>query len=123
MNNIISYKYLEDSNLNEVKEVFGSIASDHTHISDGFSFGAFIDIIEVADSYRRKGVASGLILRAMDRVKELGLYQIEAWSSEDKIEAIHMWKKNGFGICFASIISGRTGNPVYGFKVAKSFLF
>ena len=102
------------------------IIESHMHLTNGISFVAkieneligmislcwkklininpktiegYIDIIEVKNKYRRKGIASLLIKKAEKICKKEKAYQIRAWSSEDKIEAIQMWRSLKFGIC------------------------
>ena len=60
---------------------------------------AFIMDIEVLPEYRRRGIARSMIAMATDRAVNYGAYQIRAWSSNDKTEAIPMWKALGFGMC------------------------
>jgi len=81
------------------------------------TFDWYIDILEVSKDYRRKGIASQLIELAIQRAKEAGVYQIRSWSSEDKIEAIPMWKALGFGLCPAT--THPQGKEVKGYFVAK----
>jgi hypothetical protein len=52
-----------------------------------------------------------------ERAKEAGIFQVRAWSSEDKIEAVLMWKALGFGICPATTYP--QGKEVKGFFVTK----
>jgi hypothetical protein len=51
------------------------------------------------------------------RAREHGAYQLRAWSSEDKIEAIPMWKQLGFGLCPATVFP--RGQEVRGYFVIK----
>ena len=81
------------------------------------SFDWYIDILEVHEEYRRKGIATHLINIVCERAKQSGVYQIRAWSSEDKIEAILMWKALGFGLCPA--ITYPQGKEVKGYFVVK----
>jgi GNAT superfamily N-acetyltransferase len=119
-------------------------AARHMHLTDGFSimalegailaglisvyckalpaplletFDWYIDILEVQKDYRRRGIASHLIELVIQRAKEAGVYQIRSWSSEDKIEAIPMWKALGFGLCPATAYP--QGKEVKGYFVAK----
>lgn len=80
---------------------------------------AFIDIIEVFEAYRRKGIARKMIEMIIKHAKHEKAFQIRAWSSDDKKEAMPMWKTFGFGMCPISIISQKTGNPIKGYFVAK----
>lgn len=120
----------------------GSVAEKHLHLDDGFSIVAadggkiagiiavcrrplppplsgtyegFIDIIEVKPEYKRKGVARKMIGLSAERCREAGYCQLRAWSSEDKIEAIPMWKTLGFGLAPASIPA--KGGEVKGYFV------
>jgi len=112
-----------------VGQVMGEVAERHLHLDDGFSIVAlhedqpvgiisvhpralpapldgtyegYIDIIEVACGYRRRGIARRLVEMSMERARGQGLHQLRAWSSEDKTEAIPMWKALGFGLCPAT---------------------
>ena len=66
-------------------------------------FEGYIDIIEVKEEYRRLGIATMLIRELKKLTQEKDVYQIRAWSSEDKKVAIKMWRNLGFGICPAKI--------------------
>ena len=77
----------------------------------------FIDIIEVQESVRREGIGRRLIQMAQMRCRERKVYQLRAWSSEDKKEAIPMWHALGFGLCPATEYP--KGQPVRGYFVAK----
>lgn len=123
---------------------WGEKAARHMHISDGFSiiaiegemlvglistywkklprpldddFDAYIDILEVHKDFRRQGIATRLIEISMQRARQKGMRQIRSWSSEDKIEAIQMWKALGFGLCPATAYP--KGQEVKGFFVTK----
>src|SRR5574341_1532482 len=105
---------------------WGEHAALHMHIIDGFSivafhgemlvglisaywwellaplngeFDAYIDILEVHQDFRRQGIATRLIEMSMERAKQKGMYQIRAWSSGDKIEAMQLWRALRFGLC------------------------
>ena len=60
---------------------------------------ASINDIDVLDDYRRRGIARRLIELAAERARQDGACQLSAWSTDDKIEAIPMWKALGFGLC------------------------
>jgi ribosomal protein S18 acetylase RimI-like enzyme len=81
------------------------------------TFEWYIDILEVHKNYRRKGIATHLIQMVCERAKETGIYQIRSWSSEDKVEAIPMWKALGFGLCPATTYP--QGKEVKGYFVAR----
>ncbi len=112
-----------------VGEVMGEVAERHIRLSDGFAFVAmdgetpvgliavyrqslpaplpetyegFINIIEVAEAYRRHGIGRRLVEMSIDRCRAQELHQIRAWSSEDRDEAILMWKALGFALCPAT---------------------
>jgi GNAT superfamily N-acetyltransferase len=129
---------------NRVAVEWGENAARHMHLTDGFSTVAFdrgllvglisvyrrqlpyplvesfdwyIDILEVRQDYRRRGIAARLLEMACQRAKGSGIYQIRSWSSEDKIEAIPMWKALGFGLCPA--VTHPQGKEVRGYFVVK----
>ena len=128
-----------------VKGEWGKKAARHMHLTDGFSIVAleedvlvglisaygkklplletvdwYIDILEVHKDYRRKGIATDLIRIVSERAKEAGIYQIRSWSSDDKVEAIPMWKALGFGFCPATTYP--QGKEIKGYFVAKVVL-
>ena len=117
-------------------------AARHMHLADGFSIVAledelliglistygkklplletsdwYIDILEVHKNYRRKGIATHLIQMVCERARDEGIYQIRSWSSEDKVEAIPMWKALRFGLCPA--VTYPQGKEVKGYFVAR----
>jgi GNAT superfamily N-acetyltransferase len=123
---------------------WGEKAARHMHLTNGFSivalhgetlvglistywrelptplnedFDAYIDILEVHRDFRRKGIATQLIEISMGRAKQKGMSQIRAWSSEDKIGAIHLWKILGFGLCPVTIYP--KGRELKGLFVVK----
>ena len=77
----------------------------------------YIDILEVHKNYRRKGIATHLIQMVCERARDEGIYQIRSWSSEDKVEAIQMWKALRFGLCPA--VTYPQGKEVKGYFVAR----
>lgn len=116
---------LKDRVLNE----WGELQARHMHLDDGFSivaiFGStlvglisiawkllpppllethegFIDIIEVHQDFRRKGIAKRLVDLSLKRAGAEGAYQVRAWSSSDKMEAIRMWKALDSCLCPAT---------------------
>ena len=120
------------------------IIQTHMHLTDGFSIIAktkdtligmvsinwktladpipeilegFIDIIEVVEEYRRQGIARKMLEMVISHAKNVGAYQIRAWSSEDKFEAIHMWHTLKFGLTPA--ITYPNENTVRGVFVTK----
>ena len=108
-----------------VFDEWGEVAARHMHLADGFSVVAvdggavvglvsvqwrdlppplelaregFVEIIEVAESHRRRGIAARMLEMCLERAREEGAHQLRAWSSEDKAEAIPMWRALGFGM-------------------------
>lgn len=84
------------------------------HATEGF-----IDIIEVREDCRRQGIARHLVEAAEARCVARGACQLRAWSSDDKLEAIRMWRSLGFALCPAT--EHFHGQSVCGFYVAKRF--
>ena len=127
-----------------VGEVMGPVAERHIRLDDGFAFVAldsetpigliavyrrrlpdplpgtyegFINIIEVAEAYRRQCIGKRLVEMSVERCRAQGLYQIRAWSSEGKTEAIRMWKSLGFALCPA--VEHPRGLVVKGYFVVR----
>ena len=76
---------------------------------------AFINIIVVRPSYQRRGIGSSLLQQTVQWARQHRLYQVSAWSTEDRIEAIGLWRKAGFGFRRQEFeVEGRKG---YGFWV------
>jgi GNAT superfamily N-acetyltransferase len=123
---------------------WGPVAAAHMHLIDGFSLVAlrddepvgliaivwralppplpatlegFVDIIEVRADSRRRGLARRLVALAEERARAHGAYQLRAWSSADKTEAIPLWRALGFGLCPATTYP--RGEPVEGYFVAR----
>lgn len=127
-----------------VAREWGEVAARHMHLVNGFSLMAvcegepvglisiawrslpaplpptvegFVDIIEVSDGCRRQGIGRALIEQATDRCRAHGAYQVRAWSSDDRPEAISMWRALGFGLCPATVYP--RGQEVRGYYVAR----
>ena len=110
----------------QLREEWGSWASGHVHIEDGFSLVAFhgarpvgllamewkalpgplpphleghIDILHVLEGYRRIGIARKMVGVSLARAMGAGAVQVRAWSSDDKREAISLWDSLGFALC------------------------
>ncbi|MCL2199264.1 MAG: GNAT family N-acetyltransferase [Defluviitaleaceae bacterium] len=62
-------------------------------------FDAFINCIEVDERFQRHGIGRHLIGMLESWAKAYGYRQIRAWSSEDKVAAIHMWYALNYGMC------------------------
>jgi GNAT superfamily N-acetyltransferase len=77
----------------------------------------YIDLIDVLEPYRRRGIARRLVQMCLDRCRKMGLYQVRAWSSDDKTEAVPMWKV--FGFCMCPATEYPRGQTVHGYFVAK----
>lgn len=146
MNNdsLIVYVDAHDALRERIWREWGEVAARHMHSDDGFSIvalageepvgligvarrelppplpsttEAFIDIIEVRADYRRRGIAAQLVVLSAERARASGAYQLRAWSSEDKSEAILMWRVLGFGLCPATVFP--RGETVRGFFVSR----
>ena len=138
----IVYVAADERMRDRVGREWGEKAAAHMHLADGFSIVAledelliglistygkklplletsdwYIDILEVHKNYRRKGIATHLIQMVCERAKDEGVYQIRSWSSEDKVEAIQMWKALRFGLCPA--VTYPQGKEVKGYFVAR----
>jgi GNAT superfamily N-acetyltransferase len=128
----------------QIGEVMGELAERHIRLEDGYAFVAldgetpvgliavyrrqlpdplaetdegFINIIEVAESHRRQGIARRLVEMSIDRCRKEGRHQLRAWSSCGSAdEAIRMWKALGFGLCPAT--EHPRGQEVKGYFVA-----
>ncbi len=77
----------------------------------------YIDIIEVRPEYRRQGIAARLIDLSIQKARGHLAYQLRAWSSDDKTEAIPMWKELGFGLYPA--VTTPKGEEIRGYFVTK----
>jgi len=65
------------------------------------------------------GIATELVARTEAWAKKAGLLQIRAWSSQDKVEAIPMWRDLGYGLCPAKIWLEQHNIAVDGYYVVK----
>jgi ribosomal protein S18 acetylase RimI-like enzyme len=140
----LTYLDADEKIKDRIEKEWGEKAARHIHLTDGFAIVAFdgeslaglisvytkalplplvetfdwyIDILEVHTCYRRQGVATHLIDLVAERAKSAGIFQIRSWSSQDKIEAIPMWKALGFGLCPA--VTYPQGQEVKGYFVVK----
>ena len=77
----------------------------------------YINIIEVKDGYRRRGIARKLVELSLAKARAEGAAQLRAWSTNDKTEAIPIWKTLGFALCPATHSMWKT--EVTGYFVAK----
>ncbi len=141
----MKYIRADRSIVEKIEHDFGKEQADYLHFDDGFTFAAsegdniagfisthigklpyientfenYIDVIEVRPEYRGRGIAKKLLNLLEEESKKKGLYQIRAWSSEDKKEAISMWLKLGFCLDPQEIISVVTKRSVKGYFVIK----
>ena len=143
----IIYQEIDTTLLGEIAIKYGEMAKNHIHNESGsFSLAAvcadtlvgfistytrnlanpisvekdaYIDIIEVDEEYQRMGIATELVMRTEKWAKKAGLLQIRAWSSEDKIKAIPMWRNLGYGLCPAKIWLEQNKMAVDGYYVVK----
>ena len=84
----------------------------------------FIEVIEVAEAYRRQGIGSNLVKFLEEYAASYGYYQIRAWSSEDKTEALNMWRKLNYCMCPAAMLGqnvkkGFENQQIVGYYYAK----
>ncbi|MCK5519113.1 MAG: GNAT family N-acetyltransferase [Alphaproteobacteria bacterium] len=80
---------------------------------------SYIDVIEVSQDFRRRGIAKKLLKLVEKESEKRRLQQIRAWSSDDKKEALAMWRSSGFQMKRQEIISAVTKKPVKGYFAAK----
>ena len=140
----IRFADANDELKDRVMREWGEKMARHMHIDDGFSMVAlqeeclvglisvywkllppplheflegYIDIIEVHKDFRRQGIAKQLVRLSVELAKEKDAYQLRAWSSLDKTEAIQMWKDLRFGLCPATTYPH--GQEVLGYFVTK----
>jgi len=62
-------------------------------------YDAFINVIEVDERFQRQGIGRHMIGMLENWAKAYGYRQIRAWSSEDKVAAIHMWYALNYAMC------------------------
>jgi len=77
--------------------VVGFVASD----ANWFSFAEFKKIGEIHEifvhpKWRRKGIGSTLLLKAMNYIKSRGRDKVELWVGNNNLGAIKFYKKFGF---------------------------
>jgi len=143
----IIYQEIDFNLLEKVAVKYGEVAKNHIHTESGsYSLAAicddlpvgfistytcsldapiceekdaYIDIIEIDEEYRRMGIATELVMRTEKWAKKAGLLQIRAWSSQDKAEAIPLWRNLGYGLCPAKIWIEWCKEVVDGYYVVK----
>lgn len=81
----------------ENKELVGFICIDKHWYSkrERKTLGAIHELV-VAKAYRRKGIATKLVNRALELFKENGLDSIELWAGVNNLAAIKLYEKLGF---------------------------
>ena len=79
---------------------------------------AHIDDIEVLEEYRQNGIGRKLVELVEKQATRDGAYQLRSWSTNDKKEAIPMWKALGFGLC--PVTHSMWGPEITGYFVAKT---
>lgn len=141
---ILRYADADESIKDRIEKEWGPKAARYMHLIDGFSivavrdallvglisvyrkklpaplsetFDWYVDILEVHQDFRRLRIATRLIDIVCERAKKEGVYQIRSWSSEDRTEAIPMWKALGFALCPTATYP--QGKEVKGYFVAK----
>lgn len=87
-------------------------------------FDGYIEVIEVAEDYQRHGIGSALVKRLEEYAASYGYSQIRAWSSDDKVAALHMWHKLDYCMCPAvmlgqSVRKGFENQQIVGYYYAK----
>lgn len=84
----------------------------------------FIEVIEVQEGYRRRGIASTMVKMLEDFAASYGYRQIRAWSDTDAVEALHMWVKLRYCMCPAvmlgqSVHAEHQDQQILGYYYAK----
>jgi len=143
----ITYHEINTNLLEKIAIKYGEVAKNHLHTEEGsYSLvavcdeipigfistytqnlsaplseekDAYIDIIEVDEAYQRMGIATELVRQTETWAQKAGLLQIRAWSSQDKVEAIPMWRNLGYGLCPAKIWIEWCKEVVDGYYVIK----
>ena len=123
----IDYKKIDDSILSKIVDEYGDWTKDYIHIKDnvftlaamdgdipagfvcvtarGLSYplehikDAFIEVLEVHEDYRRKGIGQYLINCGEEWARKAGFKQIRTHSNDKAVEAISMWHKLNYGLC------------------------
>lgn len=140
----IQYVWADETLKRQIATEWTEVTARHMHLEDGFTIVAtrnkrpiglisirwqrlpsplaethegYIDIIEVREGFRRQGIATHLIGKAIEQARGHSAYQLRAWSSADKTEAIPMWKALGFGLCPATTYP--QGQEVRGYFVTR----
>jgi len=146
----IIYQEINETILKKIATKYGKVANDHIHTeSNSYSLAAlngddvvgfisvytrtltapldkekdaYIDIIEVDEEFQRQGIATELIKHSEKWANNAGLFQLSAWSSQDKIEAVSIWRKLGFGLCPAKIWIEWCKEVVDGYYIVKRLI-
>jgi ribosomal protein S18 acetylase RimI-like enzyme len=126
----IHYRELTPADADAIRNAFGAQGLEHTRFAPDVTWGAFatarlvgfistytrqlpapfadtvegyINIIEVHPDFRRRGIGATLVRMTLARAPARGWYQLRAWSSDDKVLALHMWRVLGFSLCPATV--------------------
>lgn len=59
---------------------------------------AFINVIDVFESYQRKGLATMMVQEILKLEKDKGTYQVRAYCDIGNEASHRLWRKNKFGI-------------------------
>ena len=140
----ISFQPLDSSFLVAMRQAWGEKAGRHLHFQDGITIAAifsggpiglisaytrilpppltglhesYIDFLELEHTFGRRGIAARLVEMVPEHARSLGHYQVRSWSSDDKVEAIPMWRHPGFGLNPA--VTHPQGKGARGYFVTK----
>jgi len=81
---------------------------------------AYIEVLDVHENYRRRGIGQHLISCAEEWARKSGFKQIRTHSNNQAIEAINMWHKLSYGLCPHDYYDDEpTKNDGRGYWVAK----
>ncbi|XP_077969334.1 N-acetyltransferase 8-like [Styela clava] len=85
-------------------KIVGCIALYHlpdsilSYFPDCKSYAVSLERMYVANHARRRGIGSELMLHAINQASNMGFKEIFLDTSDVKVEAINLYKKNGFEI-------------------------
>lgn len=140
-----TFRKLAEEDLKAIEENYGKVQKDHmlldehsyslVAIQEGKIIGmissyindfpkvlnekeAYMNIIEVHEEYRNKGIASELVKRTEHYFRGK-VYQLRGWSSDDKTEAIKLWKKLKYNLSPTVIHIEEKGVNVKGLYFSK----
>jgi ribosomal protein S18 acetylase RimI-like enzyme len=70
---------------------------------------AYFEQIHVIPEFRRMGIASHLVKLCLERAKTTDVYQIRGFSATDRTEALRLWEKFGFCLCYSLTVGSTWG--------------